>query len=1044
MLPVITTRYQLLEAIGSGGMGTVYSAYDRLLLRRVALKRVATSPVQGGLHLTLHFRFQLAEEFRVLAALRHPHIVQVLDYGFDQGGYPYFTMELLSEAAPLLAAAQHCSFVEKVKLLWQVMQALQYLHRHATLHRDLKPNNILVVDGQVKVLDFGLATSVGKTSNHAGTLSYMSPEVIQHQPVTERSDLYSLAVIAYEMFTGQPLYKGLTVPQIMAQVLAVMPDLTCLPIRIAAVLEIALQKEPSERFASMLQFMEALNETLDSPLPLETPEQRESLLLKPRFVGRVEEISLLQAAWLNTQHRKGSGWLIAGESGVGKSRLVAELRTQAFIEGGVVVQGQAVRDGARPFQIWEDVLRWLCFLLPVSDEEIASLLPIAPELEISVRRTLPTPTYSETLAGRDRFYHTVIALISRVTTPLLLIFEDIQWAGSEAQQLLEQVSAALVNVPVLLLATYRDDQAPFPSQSLRHLRLIRLQRFNQPEISELSRAMVGSDDARLITFLQQQTEGNIFFLQEVLRALSEQLGDTLRITSDQLPATIFTRGIEDIAQYRLGLVAAEYQPLLHYAAVIGREIDLPLLKHLLPAADLDLWLSDCAFIVLERVENQWRFTHDKIRESLLLHLPADEKRDLHQQVAAAITDQSGFIPEVLPALVYHWQQAGDHSMEMVTAAMAAMAAEDVFAYEEACYFYTQSFEAAIFVPLSQIDVTRYMTSLAGFTRMALLAGNVRHNLDRIACAQQRLQLFIPQLNPVQHAQLMELYPLLGRIYLFGGAYPQALAAYQEMHTQALAYGLIDLARIASGFTGQALALQGWFAEALPLMQASLPLLWEVEPVDWLWQSCYIALCQAMMGDFSAAQATLHEARNFANRSTLKAHRWITTLLYALLYWQSDRLPEALEQAQQLLRFTLTPHAPLASQLAYGLQGWILERMQRQTEAQQQVQQHFSIVARWGGRLILNDWVLPLYVQLALYENRYDEACLQAHDALIQAYEVNSEFGKALAYRMLAQTMQGQGENDLGAACLRVSTDLLEQCHAAPEIRINQHLALNFE
>src|SRR5690606_9397425 len=166
---IIGGRYQLLEMIGSGSMGTVYQASDRLTGQMVALKQVKVAVEQleyGSRSSTADSNLTLAQEFKILASLRHPNIISVLDYGFERSQddlrpsssrQPYVTMELLTNASDLLETAENLPFETKIDLLIQTLQALVYLHRRNVLHRDLKAKNVLVVDGQVKVLDFGLS-----------------------------------------------------------------------------------------------------------------------------------------------------------------------------------------------------------------------------------------------------------------------------------------------------------------------------------------------------------------------------------------------------------------------------------------------------------------------------------------------------------------------------------------------------------------------------------------------------------------------------------------------------------------------------------------------------------------------------------------------------------------------------------------------------------------------------------------------------------------------------------------------------------------------
>src|SRR5262249_4485576 len=145
----------------------------------------------------------LAHEFRLLASLRHPYIVSVLDYGFDNNRQPYFTMELLDSPQSIVDARNPASFDAKIFLLTQLIRALASLHRRGILHRDLKPTNVLVSHDEVKVVDFGLSASVQEASGTVGTLAYIAPEVLQGEAPTAAADLYAVGVIAYEMFAGR-------------------------------------------------------------------------------------------------------------------------------------------------------------------------------------------------------------------------------------------------------------------------------------------------------------------------------------------------------------------------------------------------------------------------------------------------------------------------------------------------------------------------------------------------------------------------------------------------------------------------------------------------------------------------------------------------------------------------------------------------------------------------------------------------------------------------------------------------------------------------
>ncbi|HLY28295.1 MAG TPA: serine/threonine-protein kinase, partial [Aggregatilineales bacterium] len=209
-ITLINERYLIQNPIGKGGMGIVYRATDRLSGQNIALKQVidpAADSVLSSTSRSIDKRLALAQEFQLLASLRHPHIISVLDYGFDAQRLPYFTMDLLENPVTVTEYCLDLSTDGKLQALVDILQALKYLHRRGILHRDLKPANILVANGQLKVLDFGLAIvheqHQGDKTSTSGTLAYMAPELLTGNSASESSDLYAVGVVAYELFSGR-------------------------------------------------------------------------------------------------------------------------------------------------------------------------------------------------------------------------------------------------------------------------------------------------------------------------------------------------------------------------------------------------------------------------------------------------------------------------------------------------------------------------------------------------------------------------------------------------------------------------------------------------------------------------------------------------------------------------------------------------------------------------------------------------------------------------------------------------------------------------
>jgi serine/threonine-protein kinase len=266
---VLDGRYRLLQRIGSGGMADVWLAEDTHLQRRVALK-------------VLHRRFaqdrEFVERFRreaeAAAGLQHPNIVAVYDRGDVDGTY-YIAMQLLEghSLKELIDAGLRPEHA--VLLIRQVLEAAGFAHRHGVVHRDLKPQNVIVdAEGKATVTDFGIAragaSEITQTGSVMGTPHYLSPEQAQGMDVTAVSDLYSIGVILYEALTGRvPFEADSAVAIAMKQVSQVPQRPSSINPQVSPALDAvvmrALEKDPGHRFQSAEAFIAALDAALRDP-----------------------------------------------------------------------------------------------------------------------------------------------------------------------------------------------------------------------------------------------------------------------------------------------------------------------------------------------------------------------------------------------------------------------------------------------------------------------------------------------------------------------------------------------------------------------------------------------------------------------------------------------------------------------------------------------------------------------------------------------------------------------------------------------------------
>lgn len=655
----ITKRYLALDVLGMGGMGIVYHAWDHLTRTEVALKQLHANP---GYHhpddpsTDYDPMLNLAREFQILATLRHPNIISVLDYGFDDDRQPFYTMPLIHQAQTITEAARS---YPPIPLLIDTLQAMIYLHRRRIIHRDLKPSNLLVgANGAVKVLDFGLSSGYDSADGTIGTLLYAAPEVLMGERASVASDLYGFGAIAFETLTGRPLFSHTATADLVYHTLNTSPDLigNNLNAALKGFLEMLLSKRPEHRCNNAQEALYLFCEAAGVEIPPERHEVRDSFLKGANFIGRREPLQQLLNALSRLRNGDGSAWLIAGESGVGKSRLVNELRINALTKGITVLHGQATMETGLPYQLLRDILPLLVIDdPPLSEVDLLTLTPLLPQLDTLISAPIPD---TKIPISPQQLIQTIKDLLKRQTRPVLLIVEDLQWANEEVPIVRELCKLS----SVMIVGNYRSDEKPYLYGKFPEMTLLPLERFTGDEIRELAGGMlgeIGRQDA-IIDLLMQYTDGNVFFMIDTLQELAEHAGNLEGINADDLPLAIQARGIIQVAQRRLARVPKADHPLLRFAAIIEREIDFALLQAFDPQIDLDDWLMRCADAsILEVSHNVWRFAHDKVREGILREIDPVAKTRLNRIAAETIERLYGGDRRYALRLLALWRGAGD-------------------------------------------------------------------------------------------------------------------------------------------------------------------------------------------------------------------------------------------------------------------------------------------------------------------------------------------------------------------------------------------------
>lgn len=341
----IGARYEVIERIGRGGMAVVYRVRDRSRAGDLALKQF----IAAGGSRDQDLRALFEREYRVLAQLQHPSVVEVYDFGIDEAG-PYYTMELLdggdmSSRAPL-PVPQACEVIA------EICSSLSLLHSRGFVHRDVSPRNVRFTrDGRAKLIDFGAMVPAGPCAQGVGTPGFVAPEVIHHLNLDARTDLFSVGATLHYALTGKRPFAARTLAELPAAwqkgPATLADDGVAVPAALEALVQSTLQMDPARRPGSAFEVRQRLAAVSGKPLA-ESAEIVSAYLSTPILVGRDAELRQFRHFMRRMLQGDGLGLMLQGASGTGRSRLLAECVLEVEASGAIVLRadGRGARGDA--------------------------------------------------------------------------------------------------------------------------------------------------------------------------------------------------------------------------------------------------------------------------------------------------------------------------------------------------------------------------------------------------------------------------------------------------------------------------------------------------------------------------------------------------------------------------------------------------------------------------------------------------------------------------------------------------------------------------
>ncbi|MEN8906516.1 MAG: diguanylate cyclase [Clostridiales bacterium] len=784
---IIANKYKIVAKIEEGGMSDVWIAEEKSKKTKVIVKILKKMATSNRVEDVIRFKDEAINASKLMI----DGIAKVYEIGEFENLH-YIVMEYIEgdNLQNLIDNDIKFSLKEVIELIYNICKILDKVHNVNIIHKDIKPGNIILNKSTKKnkviykttLIDFGLSqvrNFVSDNSNNLiGTVLYMSPEQsgFIKRPIDERSDIYSLGILFYQLLLDRVPFEGENLNSIIYQHIAKSPKKPTLinpkiPVVIEKIILKLLEKEPEKRYQSIDGLIKDIEKYRSGNLIFEPGLDDHALRLNFRtnIIGREEELRFLKMK-INLMIRGiGSVCFINGESGKGKTRIIEELRNYAYEKKILFIDGKCfLGETKTPYDPFKEALNnYLRYFEKLNKNERQNIIdelksklggvgellinfsPILTKLIKNYEKIEKLDVNSEKLRLNMALKNLFISL-SKIHKKIIILLDDLQWVDESSMSLFYSFVSEIDRNNLMILGTYRNDEVlsyhrlkkfiDCSKENKFKIYDISLKAFNMEQMTNFIAGLLydnTSNVEEISEYILSKSKGNPHFSIEILKQMiNEKIVNRNKnkwiFNTDKLEKLDIPNSIVDIILKRVNELSYEEEYVASHGAIIGNRFDIEILLKLIDIDKKELVTIIDKIIGMQLLEydtfykGRIVFINDKIKEVFYKKIDEDKKQMLHLKVAKMIEKNLVDLVNIenienddnLFEVIYHYFKAGKKENAMKYLIPAAEKSKNIFANENAIYYYSK----AICIMDKNLQKDIYIECILNISNLLIITG----------------------------------------------------------------------------------------------------------------------------------------------------------------------------------------------------------------------------------------------------------------------------------------------------------------------------------